>query len=312
MGGCCDDRGFGRDSGVTSGEVRDHGTNRQKRSVAQRIAFVVLGIGSLFGFFFLGFILYWIIRQGAPALSWQFLTDVPRKMATEGGIAPMIVGSIYLTAGALLVAMPFALGSAIWLSEYAWKGWWVRAIRIGVNTLAGVPSIVFGLVGLGLFVYALDFGVSLLSGACTLAMLTLPILIRASEEALRAVPRSFREGSLALGATRWHMIRTVVLPSALPGILTGSVLGMARAIGETAPIMFTATAFLLTQPYPHSLFDKVSTLPYHLYALVQFNPHYNETKHIQYGIVLVLMIVVTLLNMTAIVWRIRARRSKAW
>jgi len=283
-----------------------------RRKTAQCVAFSLLGLGSLFGFFFLAFIVFWIVRQGAPAITWEFLTQAPRRMATEGGIAPMIVGSIYLTLGSLIVALPFALGSAIWLSEYAWKGWWVRAIRIGVNTLAGVPSIVFGLVGLSLFVYTLGFGVSLLSGACTLAMLSLPILIRASEEALRAVPRSFREGSLALGATRWHMIRTVVLPAALPGILTGSVLGMARAIGETAPIMFTATAFMLTQPYPHSLFDKVSTLPYHLYALVQFNPYYNETKPIQYGIVLVLMVVVTLLNLTAIVWRTRARRRKAW
>ena len=284
----------------------------RRRSTVQWIAFALLGLGSLFGFFFLVVILTWIIRQGAPAITWEFLTDVPRKMATEGGIAPLIVGSIYLTLGSLIVALPFALGSAIWLSEYAWKGWWVRAIRIGVNTLAGVPSIVFGLVGLGLFVYTLGFGISLLSGICTLAMLTLPILIRASEEALRAVPVTFREGALALGATRWTMIRTVVLPTALPGILTGSVLGMARAIGETAPIMFTATAFMLSQPYPHSLLDKVSTLPYHLYALVQFNPFYNETKHIQYGIVFVLMVVVTLLNLTAIIWRTRIRRKKAW
>jgi phosphate transport system permease protein len=285
---------------------------RRRRSATQWIAFSLLGVGSLFGFFLLGVILFWIIRQGASALSWEFLTEAPRQMATEGGIAPMIVGSIYLTLGSLLVALPFALGSAIWLSEYAWKGWWLRAIRIGVNTLAGVPSIVFGLVGLGLFVYALNFGVSLLSGMCTLAMLTLPILIRASEEALRAVPTSFREGALALGATRWYMLRTVVLPTALPGILTGSVLGMARAIGETAPIMFTATAFMISQPYPSSIFDKVSTLPYHLYALIQFNPFYNETKHIQYGIVFVLMVVVTLLNLTAIIWRTRVRRKKAW
>jgi len=285
---------------------------RRRRTATQWTAFTLLGIGSLFGFFFLAFILYWVIRQGASAISWEFLTQAPRQMATEGGIAPMIVGSVYLTLGSLLVALPFALGSAIWLSEYAWKGWWVRAIRIGVNTLAGVPSIVFGLVGMGLFVYVFNFGISLLSGMCTLAMLTLPILIRASEEALRAVPQSFREGALALGATRWYMIRTVVLPTALPGVLTGSVLGMARAIGETAPIMFTATAFVLTQPYPHSLLDKVAALPYHLYALIQWNPFYTETKHIQFGIVFVLMVVVTILNLTAIVWRTRVRRKKAW
>jgi phosphate transport system permease protein len=147
---------------------------------------------------------------------------------------------------------------------------------------------------------------------CTLAMLSLPILIRASEEALRAVPRSFREGALALGATRWYMIRTVVLPTAIPGILTGSVLGMARAIGETAPIMFTATAFMMSNPWPHSLFEKVGTLPYHLYGLIKISQHYNETRPIQYGTVFVLMVVVTLLNLTAIIWRTRARRKKAW
>ncbi len=285
---------------------------RRKRSMTQWAAFVLLGIGSLFGFFFLAFILYWVISQSASAISWEFLTAAPRDMARAGGIAPMIVGSIYITGGALLVAMPFALGSAIWLSEYAWKGWWLRAIRIGVNTLAGVPSIVFGLVGLGLFVFVFDFGVSLLAGMCTLAMLSLPILIRASEEALRSVPRSFREGALALGATRWYMIRTVVLPTAIPGILTGSVLGMARAIGETAPIMFTATAFMLSNPWPTSLFEKVATLPYHLFGLIKISQHYNETKAIQYGTVFVLMVVVTLLNLTAIIWRTRVRRKKAW
>ena len=285
---------------------------RKQRSATQWAAFVLLGFGSLFGFFFLAFILYWVISQGASAISWEFLTTAPRNMAREGGIAPMILGSVFMTGGALLVAMPFALGSAIWLSEYAWKGWWLRAIRVGVNTLAGVPSIVFGLVGLGLFVVALGFGVSLLSGMCTLAMLSLPILIRASEEALRAVPRSFREGALALGETRWTMIRTVVLPTAIPGILTGSVLGMARAIGETAPIMFTATAFMMSNPWPHSLFEKVGTLPYHLYGLIKISQHYNETRPIQYGTVFVLMVVVTLLNLTAIIWRTRVRRKKAW
>ena len=285
---------------------------RKQRSATQWAAFVLLGFGSLFGFFFLAFILYWVISQGASAISWEFLTTAPRNLAREGGIAPMILGSVFMTGGALLVAMPFALGSAIWLSEYAWKGWWLRAIRVGVNTLAGVPSIVFGLVGLGLFVVALGFGVSLLSGMCTLAMLSLPILIRASEEALRAVPRSFREGALALGATRWTMIRTVVLPTAIPGILTGSVLGMARAIGETAPIMFTATAFMMSNPWPHSLFEKVGTLPYHLYGLIKISQHYNETRPIQYGTVFVLMVVVTLLNLTAIIWRTRVRRKKAW
>jgi len=285
---------------------------RKKRSAAQRTAFALLGIGSLFGFFFLACILYWIISQGSSAISWEFLTTAPRNLAREGGIAPMILGSVFMTGGALLVALPFALGSAIWLSEYAWKGWWLRAIRVGVNTLAGVPSIVFGLVGLGLFVVALGFGVSLLAGMCTLAMLSLPILIRASEEALRAVPQSFREGALALGATRWYMIRTVVLPTAIPGILTGSVLGMARAIGETAPIMFTATAFMMSNPWPHSLFEKVGTLPYHLYGLIKISQHYNETRPIQYGTVFVLMVVVTLLNLTAIIWRTRARRKKAW
>ncbi len=287
--------------------------SRRARSRAQWIAFTVLGVGSVFGFFFLVTILFWIIRQGASAVSWGFLTTAPSDTTgTGGGIAPMILGSVYLTLGSLIIALPFALGSAIWLSEYAWKGWCVRAIRIGVNTLAGVPSIVFGLVGVGLFVYAFGFGKSLISGAATLAMLSLPILIRASEEALRSVPRSFREGALALGATRWYMIRTVVLPTATPGILTGSVLSMARAIGETAPIWFTAVTFSMVQPWARSIFSEVTTLPTHLLYLTNYSNFYNQTKPIQYGTVFVLMVVVTLLNLTAIIWRTRVRRKKAW
>jgi phosphate transport system permease protein len=287
--------------------------SRRARSRAQRTAFTLLGVGSLFGFFFLAAILIWIIRQGAPVFSWEFITTAPSSTTgTGGGIAPMLLGSVYLTVGSLVIALPFALGSAIWLSEYAWRGWWVRAIRIGVNTLAGVPSIVFGLVGVGLFVYALGFGKSLLSGAATLAMLSLPILIRASEEALRAVPISFREGSLALGATRWYMIRTVVLPTALPGILTGSVLSMARAIGETAPIWFTAVHFSMVQPWGEGLFSEVTALPTHLLYLTNYSNFYNETKPIQYGTVFVLMAAVTVLNLTGIIWRTRVRRKKAW
>jgi phosphate transport system permease protein len=230
---------------------------------------------------------------------------------TEGGIYPALVGSFYLTAGAVLVSLPFAIASAIWLSEYSRGGLWVRAIRVGVNSLAGVPSIVFGLLGLAFFVKVLGLGVSVLSGALTLALLILPILIRASEEALQAVPMSFREGALALGASKWHAVRTVVLPSAIPGILTGLVLGVSRAIGETAPIMFTAAAFYMSR-LPETLSDKVMALPYHIFVMATESPNYWRTRDLQFGAALVLLGMVLVMNLGAVTWRARVRRRKQW
>ncbi|MCX6099376.1 MAG: phosphate ABC transporter permease PstA [Candidatus Bipolaricaulota bacterium] len=283
---------------------------RRKRTI-QRIAFALLTLSTVSAFVALGAILYSMISNGASALSWEFLVEFPRKMMTEGGIYPALVGSFYLTVGAVLLSLPFAVASAIWLSEYSRGGLWVRIIRVGVNSLAGVPSIVFGLLGLAFFVKVLRLGVSLLAGALTLALLILPILIRAGEEALQAVPMNFREGALALGATKWHAVRTVVLPSALPGILTGVILGVSRAIGETAPIMFTAAAFYMSR-LPETLSDKVMALPYHIFVMATESPNYFKTRNLQFGAALVLLGMVLLMNLGAVTWRARVRRRKQW
>jgi phosphate transport system permease protein len=285
--------------------------DQQKRRVIQAVAFSLLGAASVAAFLALGVILYYMIREGSGAISWSFLTEFPRKGMTEGGILPALVGSFYLTVGAILASLPLALASAVWLSEYSRGGWYVRLIRIGINSLAGVPSIVFGLLGLAFFVKVLGIGVSVLAGALTLALLILPILIRAAEEALASVPMSFREGALALGATRWHAVRTVVLPAATPGILTGAVLGISRAVGETAPIMFTAAAFYMTK-LPQSPFDKVMALPYHVYVMATESPNYWRTQDLQFGTALVLLGLVLTMNLGAVVWRTRARRRKQW
>jgi len=283
---------------------------RRKRA-AQRIAFTLLTLSTVSAFIALGAILYSMIANGASALSWDFLVQFPRKMMTEGGIYPALVGSFYLTVGAVLLSLPFAVASAIWLSEYSRGGLWVRVIRVGVNSLAGVPSIVFGMLGLTLFVKVLGLGVSLLAGALTLALLILPILIRAGEEALQAVPMSFREGALALGATKWHAVRTVVLPSAIPGILTGLILAVSRAIGETAPIMFTAAAFYMSR-LPETLSDKVMALPYHIFVMATESPNYFRTRNLQFGAALVLLGMVMVMNLGAVMWRARVRRRKQW
>lgn len=285
--------------------------NRRRRRVIQTIAFSLLGMASIASFLALGVILYFMISQGSGAISWQFLTEFPRKAMTEGGILPALVGSFYLTLGAMAVSLPLAVASAVWLSEYARRGWHVRLIRIGISSLAGVPSIVFGLVGLAFFVKVMGIGVSVLAGALTLSMLILPILIRSAEEALGSVPASFREGALALGSTRWHAVRTVVLPAAVPGIMTGAVLGISRAVGETAPIMFTAAAFYMSH-LPQSPFDKVMALPYHVFVMATESPNYWKTKDLQFGTALVLLGLVLTMNLGAVVWRTRARRRKQW
>lgn len=281
------------------------------QKTVQAVSFSLLGLASFSAVFILGVILYFMISRGSSAISWAFLTQFPRKAMTEGGIYPALVGSFYLGIGSILLAFPLAVSSAIWLSEYARTGWWVRIIRVGVNTLAAVPSIVFGLLGFAFFVKVLGFGVSVLSGAFTLALLILPIIIRATEEALRSVPMSFREGALALGATQWRTIRTIVLPAALPGILTGAILGISRAVGETAPIIFTAAAFYMTR-LPKSPFDKVMALPYHIYVMATESPNYWRTKDLQFGTALVLLGLVLTLNLGVVAWRTHIRRRKKW
>lgn len=259
----------------------------------------------------IGYIVFDIARRGMPALSWEFLTGYPRNGGAAGGIFPAIVGTFYLVVGTVAVAIPLGMASAVYLSEYAHQGRWTRTIRNAISTLAGVPSIVFGLFGLGLFVLTMGFGASILAGSLTLACMVLPTIIVASEEALRAVPRAFREGSLALGATKWQSIFKSVLPYALPGMLTGAILGVGRAAGETAPILLTAAAFYLPK-LPRSVFDQVMALPYHLYVLATQHPASDQVRPLQYGSALVLLLLVLAANLGAIVLRSHMRKKYRW
>ncbi len=278
------------------------------RKIKQFFAFFLIYLATITVCLGLFLILFFIFKNGISAISLDFLTKPPTEAMTKGGIFPAIVGTFYLSLGAIIFAFPLGVGAAIYLSEYAKEGKIVHIIRIGINNLAGVPSIIFGLFGLALFVVYFKFGSSILSGSLTLGVLILPIIIQATEEALKAVPQSYREASFALGATKWQTIFKVVLPAALPGILTGTILGISRAAGETAPIMFTAAAFY-TPKLPRSIFDEVMALPYHIYVLATSGTHIEETRAIQYGTALVLISLVFLLNLTAIILRIRFRKK---
>jgi len=259
----------------------------------------------------LGGILFYIFENGFQAVNWEFLSSPPRDSMTRGGVFPAILGTLYLTMGAILVALPLGIASAVYLTEYARQGKIIRAIRLGGNCLAGIPSVVFGLFGLGFFVVFLQFGSCILSGALTLGFLILPTIIGASEEAMKAVPQTFREASLALGVSKWRTISRIVLPNAMPGILTGSILGIGRAAGETAPIMFTAAAFF-TAKLPSSIFDEVMALPYHIYVLATAGTRIEETRPLQFGTVLVLVALVLGIDLIAIVIRSRMRKRKRW
>jgi phosphate transport system permease protein len=252
-------------------------------------------------------IIYFLVANGWRAINWTFLTQAPTDSMTKGGILPCIVGTLCLSIGAIAAALPIGVASAVYLHEYARPGRLMRLIRLGINNLAGVPSVVFGLFGLAFFVTWLKFGISILSGTLTLGALTLPVIIGATEEALQAVPQTYREASLALGATKWQTIYRVVLPAALPGILTGAILGISRAAGETAPIMFTAAVFF-TPHLPTSIFDKIMALPYHVYVLATAGTEIEQTRHLQYGTALVLIILVLGMNLFAILYRSRLRR----
>ncbi|NTV53276.1 MAG: phosphate ABC transporter permease PstA [Candidatus Firestonebacteria bacterium] len=259
----------------------------------------------------IGYILFDIVKNGLPAVSWAFLSTQPRHGGAAGGIFPAIIGTLCLILGTVAVALPLGVGAAIYLSEYAVQNAFTRAVRLAIVTLAGVPSIVFGLFGLGLFVLFFKFGTSILAGNLTLACMILPTIIVASEESLRAVPQGFREASLALGATRWQTIYKNVLPYSLPGMLTGSILGVGRAAGETAPILLTAAAFFLPR-LPHSPFDQVMALPYHLYILATQHPDMALVRPLAYGTALVLLALVLGLNLGAIALRIYFRKKYQW
>jgi len=251
----------------------------------------------------------YIVAQGAPAISWEFLSEMPRSGMREGGILPAIVGTLWLTAGTAVFAVPLGVAMAIYLAEYASDNLFTRLIRLSIINLAGIPSVVYGLFGLGLFVLFLRLGSSILAGSLTLAIMTLPVIISTSEEALRAVPQAFRTVSISLGGTKWQTIYRIVLPQALPGILTGIILGLERAAGETAPILFTVAAFFLPR-LPRSIFDQTMALPYHLFVISTQVP--GMPIKIQYGTALVLLVFVLSMNLIAAGLRSYYRRRRQW
>ncbi len=281
------------------------------RYFRQTLFFIIVRTSAFLIALSIGTFLVYIVVKGIGAVSWEFLTEKPHDSMTKGGIMPAILGTFYLTAGAILISLPLGVISAIYLTEYAKQGPMVRIIRIGIHCLAGVPSIVFGLFGLGLFVVFLKFGSCILSGALTLGFLILPTIIGASEEALKSVPQTFREASLGLGASKWQTTLRIVLPNALPGIMTGSILGIGRAAGETAAIMFTAAAFF-TAKLPSSIFDEVMALPYHIYVLATAGTHIEETRPLQFGTILVLVALVLGVDLIAIIMRSYMRKKKRW
>jgi phosphate transport system permease protein len=275
---------------------------------SEKIAFALLSLAALTVVGFVLVILAYIIYNGYSAISIEFLTEMPKRMMTQGGIYPAIIGTIALIIGSMLVALPMGIMAAIYLNEYAEESRTTWLIDMAVNNLAGTPSVVFGLFGLALFVKYFGFGPSLLSASLTLALLVLPVIIRSTEEALIAVPNEYRDSSLALGVSKWQTIRHVVLPAAIPGIVTGSILSIGRVAGETAPILLTGAAYYLPR-LPDSIYSQFMALPYHLFVLATAGTNISKTRHIQYGTALILLILVLGLNLIAILIR-RHYRNK--
>jgi len=278
-----------------------------KKKWSERIGFALLSLAAVLVVLFLGIIIFDIFTKGVSVISWEFLTQPPKEGMTKGGIFPAILGTLLVSLITVLFAVPLGTFAAIYLNEYARPGRTTRLIRLAIRNLSGVPSIVFGLFGVVLFVQMMRFGTSILSAGLTLGLLTLPWTITASEEALKTVPKSYRDGALALGATKWYAIRTNVLPYAIPGMLTGVILGLARAAGETAPILFTGAAFFLPR-LPKSLFDQFMALPYHLYILATQHHDIAKVRPIAYGTALVLLGLILILSMSAIMIRYRYRQ----
>ncbi len=279
------------------------------RNIIQRLGFSLITLMTIATVTPIVAVVIYILVQGAPAISWEFLSEAPREGMRQGGIMPAIIGTFYLTLGTAIFSVPLGVAAAIYLAEYAPENWLTRVIRIAIINLAGIPSVVYGLFGLGLFVLFLNFGTSMLSASLTLSIMTLPVIISTAEESLRAVPQSFRTVSISLGATRWQTIRRIVLPEALPGIITGIILGLERAAGETAPILFTGAAFFLPQ-LPGSPFDATMALPYHLFVISTQVPE--MPFQIQYGTALVLIVFVLAMNLAATLIRSRARAKRQW
>ena len=279
------------------------------RHLTQRLGFTFLTLMAIATVLPIVATVLYILIKGLPAISLEFLTGFPRDGMRAGGILPAIIGTIYLTVGTAIFSVPLGIAAAIYLSEYAADTPLTRTIRIAIINLAGIPSVVYGLFGLGLFVLFLNFGTSILAASLTLSIMTLPVIISTAEESLRAVPQAFRTVSISLGATRWQTIRRIVLKEALPGILTGVILGLERAAGETAPILFTGAAFFLPR-LPGSPFDATMALPYHLFVISTQVPE--MPIQIQYGTALVLLVFVLTMNLIATVIRSRARAKRQW
>jgi len=279
------------------------------RQASQKLAFAILTFLAIVVVVPIMLVVVYIVVQGIGAINWEFLTTFPRNGMKEGGILPAVIGTVLLTFGTAIVSIPLALGASIYLAEYARDNLLTRVIRLAIINLAGIPSVVYGLFGLGLFVLFLRLGTSIVAGSLTLGLMTMPVVISTAEEALLTVPQRFRVVSRSLGATRWQTIREVVLPNALPGILTGVILGLERAAGETAPILFTVAAFYLPQ-LPRSPLDQTMALPYHLYVVSTQVP--GMPLEVQYGTALVLLILVLGMNVVATVLRSRFRRRRQW
>lgn len=288
--------------------MRSAGVRRQAR-LAEAVARLVLGAMAVLVIGIALFVVGYIVYRGVGALDWEFLTAVPKNRGREGGIFPIIVGTFYLVTATAVVALPVGVLAGVYLSEYASKGFATRAIRLAITNMAGVPSIVYGLFGLAAFVLLAGIGRSIVAAALTLACMTLPVVITATEEALRQIPQDLRQASLALGATKFRMIRTVVLPAAAPGIITGSILGLARAAGETAPILFTGAVFQMRR-VPDSPMSQFMALPYHIYAQVTSVPDWNP--ELVWGTALVLVGGVSIVSVAAATWRSFQRRKIKW
>jgi len=302
-----------KDMTMSGSQIPDNPSMRARRKFTQEFWFtmfrVAVAINGLALFIIVGYMVYY----GFPAISWEFLTTQPTEGGLAGGIFPCIVGTVYLSIGSMALALPLGVASAIYLHEYAQPGLIMRIIRLCINNLAGVPSVVFGLFGMAFFVASRDLGgmgmgVSIAAGCMTLAVLILPVIIGTSEEALRSVPDTYREASLGLGATKFQTIFRVVLPSALPGILTGSILSISRAAGETAAIMFTAAASY-NPTLPSSLFSEVMALPYQIYSLSVSSTNPEQSLPLQYGTSLVLVALVLGMNLIAIFLRSYLRKK---
>jgi len=282
---------------------------RIPRYTAQKVAFGIITVAAVSVLIPLVFVIGYILVQGIGAISWEFITAMPRGGMREGGIFPALIGTIWLTLGAGVTSIPLGVGAGVYLAEYAPDNWFTRTIRLAIINLAGVPSVVYGLFGLGLFVIFLRFGMSILAGSLTLGIMTLPVVISTTEQALTTVPQSFRVVNASLGGTTWQGVRKVILPQALPGIMTGVVLGLERAAGETAPILFTVAAFFLPR-LPHSVFDQTMALPYHLFVISTQVP--GMPIKIQYGTALVLLVFVLTMNLLATLIRRYYRRRRQW